>query len=210
MGPAGGGTLAHHRTRRPVDQDEVRRHRHPEVFPGGAGHDRGDRTRRQGSNVDSLSSSGPLVTATSRVSVPGRSSAPPAANSSQNSRQVRQPLERKASRVWWLTLVTARWTAPPSGVRPARSAALPVVVAGPATPSRVVNDGWSDDAVVVSLGSRLAPRSWRADRMSAWLRNSPTTRMASRPTTTVRTTTSGHVSGSPYERPGACWASRCC
>ena len=91
--------------------------------------------------VDSLSSSGPLVTATRRVSTPGRSSAAPVANASQNSRQVRHPLDRKASSVWCWTPVTARWTAPPAGVRPDRSAALPVVEAGPATPSRVVKSG---------------------------------------------------------------------
>src|SRR6185503_18281294 len=94
--------------------------------------------------ADALSSSGPLVTITSRVPA-GRSPATPApvAKACQKPAQVAQPLERKATSVACGAPAIPTATASPVGPTPAMSwaAVPPAPGRGGATPGRVRRSG---------------------------------------------------------------------
>ena len=98
-----------------------------------------------------LSSVGPFVTITSRVSRPGRRVPSPSPNARQKSAQVPHPLDRNASSVVWLVPTTPAAAAAPSGVTPARSKAVA------ATGSAWLRGSGTPGRVRISTGDRTPP-----------------------------------------------------
>src|SRR5690606_33472131 len=160
-----------------------------------------------------LSSSGPRVTTTTRVSRPGTCSTSSVPNARQKSRHVLQPADRKASSVIPREPSMPTCTAPPRGATPETSTSRPSdeETPGAATPGtirtppvvRVVPrpiDRPPSAGPAAATSSSPMPRSCSARRTSAWLRSRPTTSTPSRPTTTPSATIAAVTSPSPSRR----------
>ena len=134
---------------------------------------------------EGTSRSGPLVTMTTRVRS-GSCRRPGSCSASQKAAQPVQPEERNPSSVRSSLLSTAMARASPVGVTPATAGAAPSdgLDAGVARVTGAAAAGADEGSPTP------APSSCRERRMSAWLRNSPATRMPSSRTTNVETMTS--------------------
>ena len=169
-----GRALADDAAGRTVDVDEVGRGRHLVVEPGLGRHDHRRRAGRQLGDPRHALDLGALGD-DDQAGVSGHGE-PPAAKVLQNSPQVRQPLERKASTVFWRAPTTPMRTSSSAGVAP--------VTSKPVEAPRRTGAGTGLVMPAVLSGSTPAPSWWSWRRISAWLRSSPAT---SRPSSTMAT-----------------------